>query len=413
MTETEQSNAETFAAATVIPTNRLGDPAAQGWAPGIDEQSALSLPPYWSGVRFLSETLGTLPASVLRKSGSGRDKDPDHPVHYLLAEEPSELATPSTFWSTLFGHVINYGNAYALIERDDKGVPTALYNLVPDRVEPLRVEGRNWYAVRTNEGATPVPGRDVVHVAGWGFDGVRGYAPIKLMAESLKLGRSAQRWATKFYDSGAHLGGVVRVEQKLTPEQLADVRREINQRHSGLDNAGKWMVLMGGADVTPLGAPPETAKLVEVLNLSVQQVAQLLRVPPIHLYDYGRATWGNAVEMDRHTVQYSLRPWIVRAEQELRRKLFTRAERRDGYYVNFSVDALLRGAHKERLEGWRLGLSEGIYTINEVRRWEDLPAVGPEGDLLRIPANSIPAIRLAAPVSTGDERAADPGEDQD
>ena len=403
---------EQFAAATIVETSRLGDPAASGWdGPGLSERGALCLPAYYSGVRFLSETLSTLPIRVLRRSDDGRESAAKHPVQKLLSDEPSELATPAVLLETLWHHTITWGNGYLLIDRDSGGRPIALYNLPPDRVEPLRVRGKTWYAVLPEDGSTPSPisGNNVIHVAGLGFDGLRGYSPIRLMADSLGLGKSAQQWATKFYNSGAHLGGVISTDAKLTPEQLEDVRREINSRHTGLANAAKWMVLMGGAKAAPLGAPPETAKLVEVLGVSVGQIAQILRVPPIHLYDFGRATWGNASEMDRYTVQYSLRPWIVKIEQELRRKLFTRGERESGLYVRVSVDGLLRGDPQARAEGARLRLSEGLSSTNEERRLEDRPPIdAPWADAYRVPANSIPATRLidaappAPPLTTGD-----------
>ena len=396
---TDAPRPEQFAA-TIYETSRLGDPAGHGLggatAP-MTERAALGLPAYYSGVRFLSETLATLPAKVYRRRGEAREPDPAHPVQRLLAEEPSELATPAVFAETLWHHAICWGNGYALIERDRAGKPTALYNLPPDRTEPIRVEGRTWYVVRdADDRPQPVPAGDILHIPGLGYDGLKGYSPIRLLGESLGLGRMAQEWATRFYSNGAHLGGVISTEAELTPEQLADVRREINQRHSGLGNAAKWMVLMGGATAQPLGAPPETAKLVEVLAISTNQIAQILRVPPIHLYDFGRATWGNAAEMDRYTVTYSLRPWLVKAEQELARKLFTRAEREAGHYVRYSVDSLLRGDPQARAEAQRLRLSEGLTSLNEERALDERPRIEAAwADAHRVPANAMPASRLS------------------
>ena len=404
--------AETFAATTIYPMDggRLGDPAASGGHAPLTEDDALRVAPYWSAVRFLSETLATLPAAVHVRDGAGRRPAREHPAHKLLADEPSELATPATLFETFWSHVVQRGNGYLLIDRDPQGRPVGLYNLPPDRVQPMRVGGKTWYAVATAEGrAKPLRADLVAQVAGLGYDGLQGYSPAEYAAETLGLGRAAHRWAQKYYESGAHLGGVVSTDSILTDEQLADARREINSRHAGLDNAGKWLILQGGAKAQPLGNPPESSKLVEVLQLTTLQVSQLLRIPPVHLYDYGRATWGNAQEMDRHLVTYTLRPWIVKAEQELRRKLLTPAERAAGFYVHLNPDALLRGAHKDRMDSYRLGLSEGIYTANEVRAWEDLPPAGPEGDRLRVPANSVPLDRLgrATPaVTTSDEPAA-------
>lgn len=402
----DDRQAEHFSA-TVISSRRPGeDPIGRDELMPLDEHTAMGMPAYFSGVRFLSSALAMLPAGTYRRTETGREPLGGRPAR-ILQRGVNELVTNAVFWETFWHHAVTWGNGYALIERDRAGTPQALYNLPPDRVVPLRVDGQTWYAMRNDDGVTPVRARNVLHVPGLGFDGLKGYQPIRVLADAMGLGRSAARWAKKFYEEGAHLGGVISSEAKLTPEQLADVRAEINERHSGLDKAARWMVLMGGASVTPLGAPPETAKLVEVLGVSVNQVAQILRVPPHVLYDLGRATWANIEHMGRELVQFTLGPWLVKAEQELGRKLFTRPERDRGAFVKFNVDALLRGDHKARLDGYRLGLSEGIYTVNEVRRMEDLPPIRePWADAHRVPANAMPASRLTAPaLPSGDEDA--------
>ncbi|MEM8873660.1 MAG: phage portal protein [Planctomycetota bacterium] len=385
--------------ATVIyPVNRIGDPT-QSMTP-MSEATAMGIPAFFSGVSFLALTLATLPVHVLRKTDNGREKANDHDLKALLGTSPSELNTAAQFWETLFAHAVSWGNGYALVKRDRSGKPTELLNVAPHLVVPTRVNGRTVYALRAENGgeAIPVLARDMFHLPGLGYDGMQGYNPVRLLAESLQLGRAAQKFGTAFFANGARLGGVIESDKRLTDEQAADIKRVVEHDYSGPEKAGKWLVLQGGAKAKTLSAPPETAQLIETLNISEHQVCQILRVPPIHVYDFGRATWGNAVEMDRHTVQYSLRPWIIKAEQECRRKLLTAVEREQGYYVQFSVDGLLRGDPKTRMEVSRLRLGEGLTNIDEEREMDDRPVLNtPWSKAYRVPANSMSAEKLVMP----------------
>jgi hypothetical protein len=57
-------------------------------------------------------------------------------------------------------------------------------------------------------------------------------------------------------------------------------------------------------------------------------------------------------------------------------------------FVKFDLDEIKRGAPKERMELWSLGLQNGIYSIDEVRAAEDLPPL-PDGlgEKYRVPLN--------------------------
>ena len=87
-----------------------------------------------------------------------------------------------------------------------------------------------------------------------------------------------------------------------------------------------------------------------------------------------------------------IRDW----EEELNRKIFTRAERAAGYYVRFNLAGLLRGTPKERGEFYHYGITDGWLDRNEVRVMEDLnPRKGLSEMLISV--NARPLSELDAP----------------
>ena len=52
------------------------------------------------------------------------------------------------------------------------------------------------------------------------------------------------------------------------------------------------------------------------------------------------------------------------------------------------MDGLLRGDYTTRIQGYSIGLQAGFYSVNDVRRFEDLRPVE-EGDQFRVPLANI------------------------
>ena len=55
----------------------------------------------------------------------------DHPLYYLLHDEPNPEMTSFVFRETLMSHLLIWGNAYAQIIRDGGGRVLGLYPLLP------------------------------------------------------------------------------------------------------------------------------------------------------------------------------------------------------------------------------------------------------------------------------------------
>ena len=103
---------------------------------------AYSLSGYYNGVRIISETLGSLPLNVYRRTEAGRDVATSHPVQFLLHRQPNSEMSAMVFRETLMAHVIDWGNAYVEIERGTDGSPVNLWPLLPRDTWPTRSDDR-------------------------------------------------------------------------------------------------------------------------------------------------------------------------------------------------------------------------------------------------------------------------------
>lgn len=103
----------------------LGDPANAV----VNEYSVLSIPAFWSGVRFLSETLASLPKTVYRRVGSAR-QPAEHPQNRLLSRKANPYSIPFVVFETWHSHAVIHGNGYLFVKREPQSDEDILNTVV-------------------------------------------------------------------------------------------------------------------------------------------------------------------------------------------------------------------------------------------------------------------------------------------
>jgi hypothetical protein len=96
----------------------------------------------------------------------------------------------------------------------------------------------------------------------------------------------------------------------------------------------------------------------------------------------GAMSYASLEQNNINFVVHTLRPYLEKIEQAYTKLLPSEA------FIKFNVDGLLRGDYTTRIQGYSIGLQAGFYSVNDVRRFEDLRPVD-EGDQFRVPLANI------------------------
>lgn len=72
-------------------------------------------------------------------------------------------------------------------------------------------------------------------------------------------------------------------------------------------------------------------------------------------------------------VEMTLLPIVKQYEAEFNRKLLTPEQRARGFYFKFNVNGLLRGDTASRTNFYQMMIRNGIASVNDLRKLEDLP----------------------------------------
>jgi HK97 family phage portal protein len=324
-------------------------------------------------VQIVSETVATLPPVVYRKTGDGKEPDPGHPVARLFNDEPNSLQTPVEFPEQMTAHVLLRGNAYAEIVRDNRGAPSALLPLHPDRVSVLRVPGtlRILYDVSDMDGGTRrLVADEILHLKDRSDDGICGKSRLQRARETFSIAEATERYAASTYRNSARLSGVLSHPENIGEPALENLKNSFVQRFAGPDKAGSVVVLEEGLKWQSISVSPEDAQMLESRRFSVEQIARMYRVPP-RLGDLTHGTYSNVYELGKMLYTHCIMPWLCKWERTIERSLFSQAGRRD-HEIEFDADLLLRGDMLTRFQAYRVGRETGIYSANELRKFENL-----------------------------------------
>jgi len=352
----------------------------------VNERTAMQTTAVYACVRILAETIASLPLNVYRSTDNGKEKAIDHPLYYLLHDEPNPEMTSFVFRETLMSHLLLWGNAYAQIIRDGRGRVLALYPLLPDRMTVDRKpDGQLYYEYRKDAGYVILRPEDILHIPGLGFDGLVGYSPIAMAKNSIGMAIATEEYGAKFFANGANPGGVL--EHPGVVKDPARIRESWNAVYQGSGNAHRVAVLEEGMKFQPIGIPPEQAQFLETRKFQTEEICRIFRVPPHLVANLDKATFSNIEHQSISFVVHTIRPWLVRLEQGLNKGLLSQSEKGQ-YFVGFVVDGLLRGDYSSRMQGYAVGIQNGFLSPNDVRTLENMNTIE-HGDIYAMNGNML------------------------
>lgn len=374
----------------------------------VTESSALALTAVWACVNLVAGTIATLPFMVYRlDEGGNRVVAKSHPLYRVLHDSPNYDQTAVDFWEWIAAALELRGNAYARIVRGSNGRISSLVPIPPDVMAVKRLTNGTLSYTWTDEGKTYAgTDKDVLHIRGFGGNPLGGLSTLKFGSRALGLAQSQDRAASETFKNGLRPSGVLKFPEFLSKENREVAETKLIQKYTGSMNAGRPLILEGGAEWQQLTISPEDAQMLESRGFSVEEICRLFGVPPFMIGHTEKSTsWGTGIEQQTIGFQkFTLRRRLKRIEQAVAKQLLSAADRAAGVTVEFNLEGLLRGDSATRASFYQAGLTNGWMTINEVRALENLPPVD-GGDVPRMQSQNVPITEAVSNDDSNDQGA--------
>lgn len=360
-------------------------PSAAGVS--VTPRSAMTCAPVRAAVAAISEPIGTLPLIVYKRNADGsKERATDHPIHALLHDQVNDWTSASDFREQLTRDALLYPfGGIAYIARNSEGKPVNLFRLNPEQtvinvtIDPF--EGPQ-YTITEHGKSRVIPGRDILHIPS---PALSGLGLVSEARDAIGLTMLLERHASKLFANGARPSGVLSLKGVLSPDALVKAKAAWLAAHGG-DNAGGTAVIPSDAEWNALTMTSVDAQFLELRKFQIDEIARIFRVPPILLFEYGRATYGNSESMRQDFLDFSLMRWIAAWENEAALKLLTPDERKT-YFTEFLVDGFVRSDLVKRTQAFTAAVGGPWMLANEARAAENrAPVAG--GDKLLPPPNA-------------------------
>ena len=365
--------------------------------PDIGIDGALQVSAVWASIELLSDNLASLPLFVYeRETGKNGHKTLARgtALWVLLHQTPNNMHTPMEFWQYMVMNYLLRGNAYARLIRNSLGEVISMTPLSADQVEVERLTDNTIIYKYQFEGKIAIYSPDsILHWRDKG-NGIVGMSRLDYMRSTVDVAISSQNHTANIFRKAAKRPGVFMVDKLLTPEQRDAIRKNYKGLVEGNDD--DLLVLEAGAKFEPLNMTPADIQLLETRKYSVEDIARWFGIPSAMINDTEKTTTrGTGIDqLIQGFYKFRLRPMLESLEQCIELRVLTAPQRRK-YSVEFSLDAILRGSLKDRLETGSKAVQNGLMTRNEWRQLENLPPM--EGaDVLTAQTNLAPLNMLGA-----------------
>jgi HK97 family phage portal protein len=351
----------------------------------VTPDTALTYSAVYAAVRCIAESVSSLPLNYYeRLSTGGKAHAKANPLHTLLHDEPNPEMTSYQWREASMAHLLLWGNAYSEIVRDLEGNVVELWPIDPTIVTPRRTESGELY-YDLNRGKTFITAANMLHIPGLSFDGISGMSPISLARQSIGLSMAIEQFGAGYFGRGARPGGVLTFPGQLSPEARQNLRRSFEELHAGGANSHRVALLEAGLKWEAIGVPPDDSQFLQSREFQIIEIARWFNLPPNKLKDLSKTSYNSLEQMEISFVVDTLRPWLVRWEQQLNRKII-RPKDKGNFFFEFNVDGKLRGEIASRYQSYSVARNWGWLSVNEIREKENMnPIEG--GDVYMQPMN--------------------------
>lgn len=351
----------------------------------VTADKVIRLSAVWACVRLLSESVSTLPLKIYERQADGSRKlAQNNPAYQILCRRPNLEMTPSRFMLMIVASVCLRGNAF--VEKLYIGSKlVSLVPLLPQNMVVKRLDsGKLQYTYTDNGVQRNIPVDRMMHIRGFGLDGVCGMMPTMAGVDVFGAAMAVDEAAAKIFENGLQSTGFLSSKTALNDGQRERLRKAL-QNFIGSKNAGKLMVLENELTYQNVTMNPEAAQLLESRSFSIEEICRWFRVPPFMVgHTTKQSSWASSLEgMNMLFLTHTLRPLLVNIEQEISRCLLNSDE---DLFAEFSVEGLLRADSAGRAAYYTSALQNGWMSRNDVRRLENMPPIE-GGDIYTVQLN--------------------------
>lgn len=303
--------------------------------------------------------------SMGEKRGEG-----DANLNRILSVRPNPYMTAYDMLYKLVTHYYLYNNAFAFLQKDDRGYLTGIWPLRPQSMEFVTDPTGTMYCrfLFGNGQQVILPYTDV-------FVARRFFNSNDLLGDSntailptLDVAHAQNEGMENAIKSGGMIRGILKYNQVMAPDKLREEKEQFVNDYLSISNAGGVAALDSKFDYVPLKSEPVTIDDKQIQSIK-QKVYDYLGISEnIVNSTYSENEWSAFYES-------TIEPLAVQFALELTDKLFTKREQAFGNSIIFDSNRLQFANNATKTNIIKELMPMGLFTVNQALEILNLPPV--------------------------------------
>lgn len=380
-----------------------------------DNDSATNLSAVYSAISVISNTMSKMPFYIINRKTKERIEDDN--LYNLLNFAPNERMNAVVMNKLLAISQLTNGNAYALPVRAFRS--NKVEKIIPLMPEQVTIQknliGEIFYDVNLPDREEILRLRydEIIHFKEKTLDGVIGISPIESGRLTIQTGLNQENFQKDFYENYGRPSDYLKTASDLSGKSNIPIvdssgnptgeyksmkqvmREEWDKAHDGKKRF-YTAILDNGIDYATVPQLKQAdMEFVSSKQANVEDIARFFDMASCSFkLGIGKQTYSNNEQGQICYITETIAPRLRQWETELTLKLLTEEQRAKGWVIKGNLNEELRGDTTSRANWYDKMRSMGVYNINEIRAYEDLPSIGDDGETRLIGANSVPLQRL-------------------
>lgn len=346
-------------------------------------------------INFLARNIAQLGLHTFESDGDSNVRVRGDAVSKLISK-PNEAQTRYDLIFSLVGDLALYDRAYLLVYKDaDREEGYSLYVLpagwVTATVDSFLGLPKYSVAVPGKNGPQSFGPDEIIPFDGWTpADPFNATSPVETLRLTLEEQHHARVHRKQLWKKNGRIGSFI-TRPKDAPKWDGGARKRFMEMLDAFtgnqgSRAGGMPMLEDGMDVKRIGFSSADEQWAESQKLSLATVAQVYHVNPTMIGLLDNANYSNVREFRRGLYGDTLGPIIAMIESRLNAFLLPKINADHGIFLEFNVEAKLRGSFEEQAAVISASVGGPWMTRNEARRLQNLHAID-GGDDLIVPLN--------------------------
>lgn len=317
-----------------------------------------------------------------------------------VLRKPNRFQTRIQFLAYWLASKLIYGNAYVLLERDNRGVVRAMYPLDPRGVKPLVASNGDVYYQLSKDPLSGLdasadltfPASEIIHdrmVTLW--HPLVGVSPLYACGASATQGIRIQNNSEAFFKNMSRPSGQLTTDGKIDDVTAARLKAEFERGFNG-SNVGRLFVSGNGLKFEPFTIPADQAQLIEQQKWTVEDVARAFGVPLYKIQAGQNPTFNNVGALNQEYYAQTLQSHIESIELLLDEALgLPNQDQEMG--VELDLEGLFRMDPVSRADVAAKLIGSAVISPNEARAGENRhPVTGGDSPMIQQQNYSLAAL---------------------